>query len=452
MTRIIALTLFCTTSLAAGVVVATPSLATAFRTHAPHVISTRGLWSYSVSGGAPASAAKGATAPAGKVKWLPAHPKTSRRHHSAPAAETPTTTTTQPTTTTTTSTTPTTTPTTTTGGGGSGTGANEATPNGRFTLRGVDARCFGAKVSAGGWPFAPTESVHPIRGSFDEPRSPVHIGVDVEAPKDQAPVFAMQTGKVENVTPDHFEVVPKAGPKGSYLTYWHVNLLSTITNGTAVRRREKLGTIKKGYLHVHISEHAAGCGLVDPSRPDGLLADPYNREWPTIGPLSAMAAGARAFVPLSLTQAPSALTDPDTAESLADLHGTVDLRASVTDMPKVRMQHNPQMALAPAAIRAFLAPVDNGHEHYTMKTIFDGSRLLPTGSPLWHVWAFGTYRQNGCYFSSTGTCGAQIVWHVGGPKGFDTKAVPNGDYKYCVEALTIAGVAAQRCTPVTIKN
>ena len=104
------------------------------------------------------------------------------------------------------------------------------------------------------------------------------------------------------------------------------------------------------------------------------------------------------------------------------------------------------------AIRAFLAPLENGHEHYTMKTIFDGSRLLPTGAPLWHVWAFGTYRLNGCYFTAGAACGAQIVWHVGGPNGFDTTAVPNGSYKYCVEALTIAGVDAQRCTPVTIKN
>jgi hypothetical protein len=108
--------------------------------------------------------------------------------------------------------------------------------------------------------------------------------------------------------------------------------------------------------------------------------------------------------------------------------------------------------LAPAAVRAFLAPVDDGHRHFVMRTIFDGARLLPQGAPLWRYWAFGTYRQNGCYFTGSAGCGMDIVWHVGGPRGFDTTTVKNGAYKYCVEALTIAGVDAQRCTPVRIRN
>jgi hypothetical protein len=87
-----------------------------------------------------------------------------------------------------------------------------------------------------------------------------------------------------------------------------------------------------------------------------------------------------------------------------------------------------------------------------MRTIFDGSRLLPAGSPLWRYWAFGTYRQNGCYYTAGAACGMQMVWHVGGPQGFDTTTVRNGSYKYCVEALTIAGVDARRCTAVKIAN
>ena len=138
--------------------------------------------------------------------------------------------------------------------------------------------------------------------------------------------------------------------------------------------------------------------------------------------------------------------------ALDALSGTVDLRANVTDTPKRRMQHNPQMPLAPAAIRAYLAPAANVHRHVFMRTIFDGSRLLPTGSPLWHYWAFGTYRQNACYFSAGATCGMRMVWHVGGPHGFNTTTVPDGTYKHCVEALTIAGVDGRRCTVVKISN
>jgi hypothetical protein len=443
MTRIIALTLLCTASLTAGVVVASPSLATAFRSPHLRIHHSKTLWQWSVSGASTTTKAPSAGAtrkPAGHARY---------RHTGAPApavVASPAATgpqTTEPT--------PTSPPPASTGGGSSDPPAGPAR-NPAFTLRSVDARCFLAKPAPGGWPFAPATAVHPIRGSFDEPRSPVHIGVDVEAPRDQAPVVAMQAGTVSDVQPDHFDVIPAQGPRGAYLQYWHVKLASGVRAGTVVRRRERLGTVKPHMLHVHISEYVPGCGLVDPQRPNGLLADPYNTEWPTIGPLSAMAAGPRAFVPLDVTQPPGDLPDPARPVALDALSGTVDLRTSVTDMPKVRMQHGQQLPLAPAAIRGYLAPLTDTHRHVFMRTIFDGARLLPSGSALWRYWAFGTYRQNGCYYTTGAACDMQMVWHVGGPRGFDTTTVPNGSYKYCVEALTIAGVDARRCTPVKITN
>jgi hypothetical protein len=439
MTRIIALTLMCTASLTAGVVVAAPSLATAFRTHHTRIHHSKTLWQWSVS-----AAPTTTPAPAKHPRRKPAKYVHPVHKHAATPAPTWAPTTTEPSSTTS--------PPPASTGSGSPDPAPGPPPNPAFTLRSVDARCFDTKPAPGGWPFAPTTAVHPLRGSFDEPRDPVHIGVDVEAPRDQAPVYAMQAGTVKDVQPDHFNVLAKLGPKGAYLQYWHVKLASGIHAGAAVRRRELLGTTKPSLLHVHISEYIPGCGFVDPARPDGLLADPYNTEWPAIGPLSAMAAGPRAFIPLALGQASSDVPDPARPVALDALSGTVDLRTSVTDMPKLRMQHNPQMPLAPAAIRAYLTPAANTHRHLAMRTIFDGSRLLPSGAPLWRYWAFGTYRQNACYFKTGGTCGMQIVWHVGGPHGFDTTTVHNGSYKYCVEALTIAGVDARRCTAVKIAN
>jgi len=447
MNRIIALTVLCTASLAAGVVVASPSLATAFRSHAPRIHQPRWLWNYSVSGPTPGSANPEAET---DPSTAGAHKKTHHTGYTWPGTPAPTAVTTPAATTDPAPTEPTTTePTTTTT---KPTTSHRPPELPRFTLRSVDARCFAAPTAPGGWPFAPTTAVHPIRGSFDEPRDPVHIGVDVEAPKDQAPVYAMQAGTVRNITADHFDVHATHGARGTYLQYWHVKLAAGIKAGAVVRRRELLGTVKPTMKHVHISEYVPGCGLVDPARPTGLLADPYNTEWPTIGSLSAYAAGTRAFVPLSLSQSPADLTDPAQPVDLDHLSGTVDLRASVTDMPKVRMAHNPQMPLAPAAIRAYLTPAGNTHRHLTLRLIFDGSKLLPDGSGLWRYWAFGTYRQNGCYFTADGSCGMQMDWHVGGPNGFNTRSVPNGAYKYCVEALTIAGVDARRCTAVRIAN
>jgi hypothetical protein len=448
MNRIIALTVLCTASLAAGVVVASPSLATAFRSHAPRIHQPHWLWNYSVSGAAP-----GSSNPEAETDPSTAAAHRKRRHagYTWPAAPAPPAVTTPPATAEPAPTTePTTTKPTTTTTPPTKTHRPPELP--RFTLRSVDARCFTAPTAPGGWPFAPTTAVHPIRGSFDEPRDPVHIGVDVEAPKDQAPVYAMQAGTVRNVAPDHFDVHATHGARGTYLQYWHVKLATGIKAGVVVRRRELLGMVKPTMRHVHISEYVPGCGLVDPARPTGLLADPYNTEWPTIGSLTAYAAGTRAFVPLSLSQSPADLADPAQPVDLDHLSGTVDLRASVTDMPRVRMAHNPQMPLAPAAIRAYLTPAANTHRHLTLRLIFDGSKLLPDGAGLWRYWAFGTYRQNGCYFTADGSCGMQMVWHVGGPHGFDTRSVPNGSYRYCVEALTIAGVDARRCTPVKIAN
>jgi hypothetical protein len=454
MTRVLTLILFCTASLAAGVALATPSLATAFQSQPAPVRHSRSLWNWSISGGT-AEAAAPATS---RVKTAPhaAHP-----HRGSNASWWPvvvTTTVPEPATSTPTSTS---TPPASTSPPPASTGSPDRAPvhavlNAAFTLKSVDARCFDAPTATGGWPFAPTTAVHPIRGSFDEPRSPVHIGVDVEAPHDQAPVYAMQAGRVTAVTPDHFGIVPTHGTPGAYLQYWHVNLASGIKAGTVVTRRERLGTVKRHMLHVHISEYVKGCGLVDPARPDGLLADPYNTEWPTIGSLSAMVAGPRAFVPINLGIAAAtggdALADPATPIALDALRGTVDFRAAVTDMPKFKMQHNPQLPLAPAAIRAYRAPVGDTSRHLRIRTSFDGSKLLPSGSALWHFWAFGTYRDNACYFTAGDACAAQIVWHVGGPEGFDTTTVPNGPYEYCAQALTIAGVSARRCTAVTIAN
>src|SRR6185437_10622678 len=101
MNRIIALTILCTASLAAGVVVASPSLATAFRSHAPRIHHPRWLWHYSVSGPAPGTANPEAeTDPATATK--PARHATGYTWPTTPAPTTVTTpaaTTTEPTTT-----------------------------------------------------------------------------------------------------------------------------------------------------------------------------------------------------------------------------------------------------------------------------------------------------------------------------------------------------------------
>lgn len=124
------------------------------------------------------------------------------------------------------------------------------------------------------------------------------------------------------------------------------------------------------------------------------------------------------------------------------------------------MVERPQMALEPAAIRAYLAPRFNPYEHVSeIMHVYDGARLWTParrGTTIWHIWAFGTWRDCECDYESgvesRSHCGAQYVWHVGGTRGLHTTLYRNGPYEYCVEALTINGRPRRRCTQVEITN
>jgi hypothetical protein len=327
-------------------------------------------------------------------------------------------------------------------------------PNPTFTLKSVDQKCFYAARPAGGWPFLPQTQIRPIRGGFNDVRSPVHDGVDVEAPSDHAPVYAIDAGTIANETAPnrpnggtHLDVID--APGHSY-TYWHITWPSSLVDGVHVRRGQLLGHIDYTFWHVHISETVAGCGLVDPRRPTGLLRDPANTESPAIGPLAAYDADSAAY---SFTL--GATSDPSTPVPLGALTGIVDLRAAVTDTPHDATRQFVQLPLAAAAIRGYLAPAGSTNSHLGPISVYDGSQFILNtyGSSLGYqqVWAFGTNWSNTCFFTPGTTCAANYIYHTAGA-GFDTSLVPNGAYQWCVQALTIAGVSARRCTAVAIAN
>jgi len=192
-------------------------------------------------------------------------------------------------------------------------------------------------------------------------------------------------------------------------------------------------------------------------RPGGALYVEANTEKSSIGKLEAFVANNDAFRPFNAGESPGCQTDASTPLRLNDLHGVVDLRAAVWDWPDKQMAERPQMALEPAAIRAYLAPRFNPYEHVSkIKHVYDGATLLVPArldTTIWHIWAFGTWRD--CYASgvhSRHRCGADYVWHVDGTRGLHTTLYRNGAYQYCVDALTINGRANARCTPVVIKN
>jgi hypothetical protein len=340
-------------------------------------------------------------------------------------------------------------------------GGGATRPTGRFTLAGVDHRCFYAPTPVRGvWPFGAASG---IRGSFNEVRTPVHFGIDIATRVNHAAVRAIDGGVVRRIREDHFLI---RDGRGHLFAYWHVRLLPRIGEGVHVHRGQKLGHIFWSYFHLHLSEWVKGCGWVDPRRPTGVFHDPINTEVPVIGRLTAYVANAEAWaLPTRgrlLNTPPSSdpKTDPATPLALDHLHGVVDLRASVLDHPVRHIPLLTQLPLATSAIRGYLAPDRRESVHIGPVFVWDGGRLIHPGRkpgfrPLRHLWAFGTWRSNQCLFfpdDPSAWCGQNLVYHVGGPAGFDTRLVANGDYRYCVQALTINGVRATRCTPVVIRN
>lgn len=340
--------------------------------------------------------------------------------------------------------------------------APRAIPNRPFTLARVD-RCFFAPPPPGtvGWPLSPLHRAHGIRGSFNGVRgSSPHFGADVEAVRNEAPVYAIAAGSVTRHRPGarHFSIrTPGAGHS---ILYDHVIPAAGVSTGAWVSSGQLIGHVVPAYYHVHISESDAACGWIDPMRPTGPLHVAQNTEAPSIGPLSAFAANRAAFRRFDTSEDPALETDPATPMPLTGLHGVVDLRAEIHDWPRRLMVARPQLELEVAAIRAYLAPLSDRHAHVSrMKLVFDGATLLDParrGTTLWHIWAFGTWRNSAGYFQrgpgAHANLGAAYVWHVGGITGLHTERFPDGTYLYCVQALTDNGVRATRCTPVVIDN
>jgi hypothetical protein len=337
-----------------------------------------------------------------------------------------------------------------------------ASRNPPFTLATVD-RCFLASPPPRGtvWPLAPVSRAHAIRGSFNGPRgtSP-HFGVDVDALTNKAAVYAISSGFVSaiNRRARHFSI--KIVGQNHFIQYWHVRPLDTLRVGTSIRAGQSIGHVQKAYYHVHVGEFDSPCGWINPMRPSGPLNVRANTERPNIGSLAAYVANRAAFRPFPDGTNPALQTDPSTPVQLTDLHGVVDLRAEIHDWPEKKMVERPQLELEPAAIRAYLAPKFNPYEHVSqVKHVYDGAILLDParlGTTIWHIWAFGTWREDSGYFDSgphaNSHLGAAYVWHVGGIAGLDTTQYPNGAYQYCIDALTINGRSRTRCTQVVINN
>ena len=308
--------------------------------------------------------------------------------------------------------------------------------------------CFYVTSPSGLWPLVNKYATHPVRSGFNDHRGRViaHFGVDIEAPA-EAPAYAIVGG---TLTSDIRRGTVEEAFRVDRYVYYHVNPPASLVDGSAVSRGQKLGLIHAGMRHVHVSEIVGSCGLVDPRRPTGVLRDRADTERPVIGPLTAFAANNAAYQSFHIGPG-TATPDYSTRLPLDALRGTVDFRASVTDTPSHKTTYAQQQPLMVAGVRGYLSPIGHPYARVAPAIVpYNGSTLIPP-SRYFQVMAHGTRYIAACEYDNTLTCFIRLILHVAGT-GFDTRQVPNGDYRYCVSAVTIENRSALRCAAVTIAN
>jgi len=316
----------------------------------------------------------------------------------------------------------------------------------RPTLARVDRTCFYTPAPAAWWPLWPRRSPHTVHSGFNDMHGQdpmyAHWGVDVSTSTKQAKVYAMTSGVIGSLVASGGDAHFRIGP----FFYYHV--FSRFPPGTRVLRGQWVGRIHHHARHVHVAEKEPGCGLLDPRRPTGPLRDPMNTEHPVVQNLTADVANRAAYRVFPAWRTP----DPATPLALSRVHGVVDLRAEMFDMPVRKTHFWPQQPLMVAAVRSWLAPSHHRFRRFgDAITAYDGSTWMATTASYYRVMAHGSIHVRSCIQNPSRHCNNRYILHAAG-SGFDTRRFPDGWDQYCVSALTIRDVRTTRFWPIRIQN
>ncbi|HST17512.1 MAG TPA: M23 family metallopeptidase [Gaiellaceae bacterium] len=236
-----------------------------------------------------------------------------------------------------------------------------------------------------GWPVAPFNRQHPIRGGFGDPRTlyfepptrstlmhptgsfSFHQGVDISAP-DGTAVYPVADGTVMSLNADRVFV---SSGNGDRFEYWHI--APTVKLGQQVTiDRTVLGHIIRGSGHVHLTEVDHGV-VTDPLLPGHLT--PY-----------------RDTTKPEVTAIELRTSDESPAAMVNFVRGSVSIVAEAYDTPTVPVPGEwADMPMTPALITWHLETW-NGKIKISEQVAWDTRQTIPSNAFFWRSYAKGTFQ------------------------------------------------------------
>jgi Peptidase family M23 len=234
-----------------------------------------------------------------------------------------------------------------------------------------------------GWPVAPFNLSHPIRGNFGDPRTifyddynpdrigntgsfSFHNGIDIVA-EPGAPVFPVLSGTVTNAVGS--KVVVKAS-RGRTFQYAHIEP-AVVAGQQVVARRTVLGTVQAAAAHVHLTELDHG-RVVNPLLP-GHLAPYRDTTKPRVNAVLVRAPNGKDLDPLAVS-------------------GAVSLAVDASDLPSLPVPGSWNgLPVTPASISWSLSSLA-GRYVVPPTVAIDFRYSLPFNRNFWQVYARGTYQ------------------------------------------------------------
>ncbi|MBA3366288.1 MAG: M23 family metallopeptidase [Actinobacteria bacterium] len=284
-------------------------------------------------------------------------------------------------------------------------------------------------ASAYGWPVAPFDVEHPVRGNFGDPRTvfrhgvlddqglggngafSFHNGIDISAAPG-TPVYPVESGVTKNVT-QSYVVVRSAG---GIFQYQHVAPI-LVENRRVIARRTVLGYVQGPAAHVHLTEIRGG-------RPVNPL---------TLGRLTPYRDTTKPRV------AELVFRDPQ-GRRLAprQVAGPVSVAAVAHDVPSLPVPGSWNgLPVTPALVSWSLTSL-SGRRPVPETTVVDFRYGLPLNRDFWRVYARGTY-QNKPRFGNVQYMSAPGRYEFVVAPALDTRRLADDVYALRVKVEDVRG-------------